>query len=575
MILGTCRFCFFMKQTLRNAFVTFIACIAATLFSQTVQAAAGDLYDGGLNAANNPIYKFDGAGNRTVFVSGNYTDALAFDSKGNLFAADPPDNLILKITPNGTTTTFAMNITPAGIAFDAAGNLFAIDTATDSIFKYTPSGTTRTTFAGPGIAGMNWLAFDRAGNLFVTITGNGQAGGGSIVKFASSCTSNCVPSTFYPVQPGGLWLPQGLAFDGLGNLYEADLGSGSIFRFTPTGTKTTFTSGLNGPRSLAFDTNGVLYAGEFGSHDIVKFPGGVKTAFSHDDTFIGGLAFEPPTAQLTNISTRGLVQTGNDVMIGGFIVQGTGPKKVIIRAIGPELMPPPYNIPNALADPTLELHNGTGALIASNNNWQTTVIGGIITSNQVSAIQNSGHAPTQPSESAIIATLPPGNYTAIVRGVNNTIGVALVEVYDLSPDTISILGNISTRDLVQTGNDVMIGGFIVQGTGPKKVIIRAIGPELMPPPYNIPNALADPTLELHNGTGALIASNNNWQTTVIGGIITSNQVSAIQNSGHAPTQPSESAIIATLQPGNYTAIVRGVNNTIGVALVEVYDLPPF
>src|SRR5204862_312359 len=126
-----------------------------------------------------------------------------------------------------------------------------------------------------------------------------------------------------------------------------------------------------------------------------------------------------------------------------------------------------------------------------------------------------------------------------------------------------------------TGNDVMIGGFIVQGTGPKKVIIRAIGPELMPPPYNIPNALADPTLELHNGTGALIASNNNWQTTVIGGIITSNQVSAIQNSGHAPTQPSESAIIATLQPGNYTAIVRGVNNTIGVALVEVYDLPPF
>ena len=121
----------------------------------------------------------------------------------------------------------------------------------------------------------------------------------------------------------------------------------------------------------------------------------------------------------------------------------------------------------------------------------------------------------------------------------------------------------------------MIGGFIVQGTGPKKVIIRAIGPELMPPPYNIPNALADPTLELHNGTGALIASNNNWQTTVIGGIITSNQVSAIQNSGHAPTQPSESAIIATLPPGNYTAIVRGVNNTVGVALVEVYDLPPF
>src|SRR5207237_7580583 len=136
---------------------------------------------------------------------------------------------------------------------------------------------------------------------------------------------------------------------------------------------------------------------------------------------VGWLAFEPPTAHLTNISTRGLVQTGNDVMIGGFIVQGSGPKTVIVRAIGPELIP--FGIPNALADPTLELHDSTRALIASNNNWQTTIRGGIITSDQVSAIQNSGHAPTQPSESAIIATLPPGNYTAIVGGVNNTVGV--------------------------------------------------------------------------------------------------------------------------------------------------------
>ena len=129
---------------------------------------------------------------------------------------------------------------------------------------------------------------------------------------------------------------------------------------------------------------------------------------------------------------------------------------------------------------------------------------------------------------------------------------------------------LASSAFAQTGNGLMIGGFIVRGTGPKSVIVRAIGPELTP--FGIPDALADPTLELHNGTGALIASNDNWQTTEIGGIITSNQVSAIQNSGHAPTQPSESAIIATLQPGNYTAIVRGRNNTVGVALVEVYDL---
>jgi hypothetical protein len=273
-------------------------------------------------------------------------------------------------------------------------------------------------------------------------------------------------------------------------------------------------------------------------------------------------------ASLGNISTRAFVQTGENVMIGGFIVQGTGPKMVIIRAIGPELTQ--FGIADALANPRLELHNGSGALIATNDDWQTTILGGIITSNQVSDIQNSGHAPTVASESAIIANLQPGNYTAIVRGVNNTTGVALVEVYDLSPGASSSLGNISTRSFVQTGEHVMIGGFIVQGTGSKRVIIRAIGPELTQ--HGITNAMGNPRLELHNGSGALIATNDDWQTTILGGIITSNQVSDIQNSGHAPTVASESAIIANLQPGNYTAIVSGVNNTTGVALVEVYDL---
>ena len=179
------------------------------------------------------------------------------------------------------------------------------------------------------------------------------------------------------------------------------------------------------------------------------------------------------TPYLANLSTRAFVQTGDNLMIGGFIVQGTQPKRVILRAIGPELSQ--YGVPNAMANPTLELHNANGALIASNDNWQTTIIGGIITSDQVQDIQNSGHAPGDARESAIIADLPPGNYTAIVRGVNNTTGVALVEAYDLSPSLHSILGNISTRSFVQTGDDVMIGGFIVQGTQPKNVIIRAIG----------------------------------------------------------------------------------------------------
>jgi hypothetical protein len=275
-------------------------------------------------------------------------------------------------------------------------------------------------------------------------------------------------------------------------------------------------------------------------------------------------------SQLGNISTRAFVQTGDNVMIGGFIVQGSQTKRVIIRAIGPELTR--YGVPNPLFNPTLELHDATGALIASNDNWMTTIIGGIVTSNQVVEIRHSGHAPGDGRESAIIADLPPGNYTAIVRGVDNMTGVALAEVYDLNAAANSVLGNISTRAFAQTGDNVMIGGFIIEGTHPKRVIIRAIGPELSAPPFNIPNALADPTLELHNSRGDLIASNDNWMTTIIGGIITTRQYHDIVNSGHAPGDPRESAIIAELPPGNYTAIVRGVNNTTGVGLVEVYDL---
>jgi len=317
------------------------------------------------------------------------------------------------------------------------------------------------------------------------------------------------------------------------------------------------------PQAHPYVQNAFPCAGQFSDVSATS-PEGI------DLDVIGYDLVQPQTGppRLGNISTRSFVQTGDNVMIGGFIVQGTGPKRVIIRAIGPELTQ--FGITNALANPTLELHNGSGAVIASNDDWQTTIIGGIIGSSQVSDIQSSGHAPTAPSESAIIADLPPGNYTAIVRGVNSTTGVALAEVYDLSPTASSDLGNISTRSFVQTSDNVMIGGFIVQGTGPKRVIIRAIGPELTQ--FGITNPLANPTLELHNQAGALIASNDDWQTTVIGGIITSSQVTDIQNSGHAPAVASESAIIANLPPGNYTAIVRGVNNTTGVALVEVYDL---
>ncbi len=257
-----------------------------------------------------------------------------------------------------------------------------------------------------------------------------------------------------------------------------------------------------------------------------------------------------PSTTLANISTRLRVETGDNVLIGGFIVViGVQPKKVIVRAIGPSLP-----VPDALADPVLELRNSAGALIAMNDDWR---------SNQEAEIIATGVAPNNNLESAIVATLPANNsaYTAVVRDHNNGTGIGLVEAYDLDDSVNSRLGNISTRGFVGTGDNVMIGGFIVGGQISTRVVMRAIGPSLP-----LAGKLADPTLELHDGNGALVFSNDNWRT---GG-----QEAEIIATGIQPSSDLEAAIVRTLAPGNYTAIVRGVNDTTGVALVEAYDLGP-
>ena len=276
--------------------------------------------------------------------------------------------------------------------------------------------------------------------------------------------------------------------------------------------------------------------------------------------------FSPIAPPVGNISTRGSVGTGDNVMIGGFIIQGSKPKKVMIRAIGPSLVQ--FGLSNPLSDPMLELHDTTH-VIATNDNWQNTQIGGVITADQASDIQNSGLTPTDASESAMIVVLSPGNYTAIVRGAQKATGIGLVEIYDLDPSSASILVNISTREFVDTGNNVMIGGFIIQGSQPQKVVLRAIGPSLTQ--FGIDRALEDPILELHDRTH-IIATNDNWQTTQIGGVITSDQATDLRNSGLAPTQANEAAMIVTLPPGGYTAIVHGAGSASGVGLVEAYKL---
>jgi hypothetical protein len=246
------------------------------------------------------------------------------------------------------------------------------------------------------------------------------------------------------------------------------------------------------------------------------------------------------------------VETGDNALIGGFIVTGTQPKRVIVLAIGPSLTG--FGIADALANPTLELYQGS-TLLDSNDDWQQSA--------NKQAIIDSGFAPANDLESAIIATLPANNsqYTAIVRGANNTTGIGVVQVYDLDRSVDSKLANISTRGLVQTGDDVLIAGTIVAGQTPQKVIVEALGPSL-----SVPGKLEDPILELRDGNGGLVDMNDNWGD--------SPNKQAIIDSTIPPSNDFESAIVATL-PANgaqYTAIVRGVNGTTGIAVVEVFAL---
>jgi len=267
--------------------------------------------------------------------------------------------------------------------------------------------------------------------------------------------------------------------------------------------------------------------------------------------------FGSPPPMALNISSRIAVGTNENVLIGGFIITGNAPKLVILRAIGPSLAG--FGVQGALADPVLELRNDGGNLIVMNDNWR---------SDQEADIIATTIPPANDRESAIVAVLQPGAYTAIVRGSGSTTGIGLVEAYDLGTASMEVrssaqLANISSRGFVGTDDNVMIGGFIIGGNGGANgtVVVRAIGPSLKP--FGIDNALADPTLELRDANGSLLQGNDNWKDT---------QQAEISATGLAPSDDKESALLAALPNGSYTAIMRGKGNTTGVGLVEIYTV---
>jgi hypothetical protein len=260
-----------------------------------------------------------------------------------------------------------------------------------------------------------------------------------------------------------------------------------------------------------------------------------------------------PTTKAINLSTRMRVQTGDGVGIGGFIITGSTPKHVLIRGIGPSLVA--FGITDALADPTLDLRASDGSRILANDNWRDT---------QQAEIEATGIPPTNDLEAAIVATLPPGSYTAILRGKFQGTGVGLVEIYDLNQGVDSILANLSTRAFVSTADNIVIAGFILGGSnGDDRIVVRGIGPSLTA--FGVSNALADPTLELRDSNGALLIANNDWQDDPA-------QAAELTAAGLAPTNNLESAIAATLPPGLYTALLAGRAGGTGIGVIEIYDL---
>ena len=540
-------------------------------------------------------------------ISGNGADGvdIALSSnnlvQGNLIGTNKAGTQALgnhstAISLNGS----AINNTIGGLV-SGAGNVISANTSANGIgINSSSSGNlVQGNFIGTDVSGTIALGNDNSG-VAVSLTslnntiGGTAAGAGNLIAFNGLPANNrggvniFDNSTGNAVQANSIFSNAGLGIDlsadGVtpNDSGDADAGPNNLQNFpvlqsvANSGGMTTITGRLNSAANttyrLEFFANDAIDPTGYGEGQIFIGFKNVTTNASGDASFTAAFSqigasqratatatdpngntseFSGAIGQLLNISTRMEVLTGNSVLIGGFIIGGSGNKQVLLRALGPTLTQ--FGVTGVLADPTLELHDGSGALITSNDNWKDT---------QQAAISATGKAPPNDLESAILHTFTPGNYTAIVRGKNNTTGIGLVEAYDIDEAITTTLTNISTRGFVDTGQNVMIGGFI-SGNGIVRVIVRALGPTLSQ--FGVPNVLADPTLDVRDAQGNSLATNDNWQDS---------QQAEIQASGFAPPNTNESAVIIVRPAGNTTAIVSGKNNTTGNALVEVYILAP-
>jgi YVTN family beta-propeller protein len=502
-------------------------------------------------AAPNQPYDVEEGSDHRLFVSLNSGSPgsggiMQIDAETGMFqrymtGPEAFDRGFLEITPDRNTLLFGMV---------GGGTLekFDVSTATGSLVQQADIATNA-----------QGMKISRNGQFIIYPGGggNGQGAGYTTFEVPTSNIASVNGSFVVGAYPGA-----GVFSNDCSLLYHGASGTGRVIIFDAATFVALRTIPLgNDPLSLdlAIDRTGhwlFIATQAFGGG------GALRVA---DTGRLDSAATPPPTptplpatpARALNISTRMRVETGDNVLIGGFIVSGTSEKRIAVRGIGPSLTQ--FGVPDALADPTLELHDSSGALLMRNDNWRDDF-------SQAQQLDELGLGLADLNESGLVTMLQPGAYTAILAGKNGGTGVGLVEAYDADQTGTAQLANISTRGFVLTDSNVMIGGFILGGTGPDgntRVAIRGIGPSLTQ--IGISPALADPTLELHNGSGTLLMSNDNWQDDpVSAGQLTAN--------GLALSDPNESGIFTTLPPGPYTAILAGNNGDTGIGLVEVYNL---
>jgi uncharacterized repeat protein (TIGR03803 family) len=467
-----------------------------------------------------------------------------------------------KVDSNGVLTTLASfnnstGLGPSGKLIFTDGLFYGRTTFggannSGTFFSATPSGAITQITSFPASTFVSSLILGRDGNFYGTTSTGGTNNLGSVFRLTKSGTMTTLASMDATTGSGPLGVIE--AIDG--NFYGVTRGTfqerGGIFQLTPGGVLTAVfrfdeARGTDPVANLMQASDGHLY-GTTGANG----PSGSGVIYR----------VKLPPKPLVNISTRMRVLTGQNVLIAGFIITGTEAKKIVLRGIGPSLAN--VGIAEPLNDPTLELHQGA-ATLATNDNWKTRADG----SSQQAEIEATGIPPASEFESALVTTVNPGTYTAILAGKNQGVGIGVVEVYDLAQGASSTLANISSRGFVDVGDNVMIGGLIVgerPGGGSANVFVRGIGPSLSG--AGVTSPLQDPTLEFRNSSGTLLAANDDWKVASDG----NSQQAKIETTTIAPTNDSESALLLAVPPGNYTAVLRGKGNMAGVAVVEVYNL---